>query len=64
MADQSKFEKLKDAGVVNRYFEFNQKQKDIIEGLSDDEVAALISVKRKLDADTDLKRHLPVALFL
>ena len=51
-------ERLREAGVVDDDYKFDQDEKDAIESLSHQEVNAIISSKDKLGEDF-IKKHVP-----
>lgn len=46
-------EKLDAAGMINPDFEFSDEDKKVLESLSDEEVEALISAQKKVNAAKD-----------
>ena len=52
----SNLERLERAGLIRSGYEFSQEDKRLLDGLSEEEVEALISVKRKVGEDF-LRRH-------
>lgn len=46
-------EKLDAAGMLNPDFEFSEEDKKVLESLSDEEVEALISAQKKVNAAKD-----------
>lgn len=60
----SQFDKLVAAGIIAADFPFSAYQKSIINGLSDNEVNAIITAKAKIGADPELIKHLPRWAFL
>ncbi|MFN0107704.1 MAG: aroma-sacti cluster domain-containing protein [Blastocatellia bacterium] len=46
----SNHDRLDAAGMINPDYEFSDEEKSVLEGLSEDEVDALISVQEKVNA--------------